>query len=863
MAATSLMVDIGANVARMQRDMSRVNGIVGGAMRSIKTAVGGVAVAMSAAFSVRALGGAIKGAAAFEKQLDEVASLLDSSLLPLMKGYRREILGMSAAYGESTTTLTKALYDIISASVDAADATTVLEEAIRAAKGGVSDTATAADALTTVLNAYGMEAKDVSDISDAMFTTIKYGKTTFNELAPAMGRLAPIANAAGVSLEEVAAAMATLTRTGVTTDEAVTGLRTLLLAYLKSSGGLDALTLANKGLIGAMEELQGISADRMATTITESRAMISATVLVDNLTGFQRDYAAALNDTGLSYKAFVTNTDNAQDALEMLKATLKVAGIEIGDLFLKTIQNASIHINNAAKFIIGFGEAAADAGDEFGLAGVAVRAELGMWIQGVEDLWSMLSAFPMAIIDHLDRVKVKLREVHAEVGPLQEAIDGIQPTSALGAEWDKWGRDIQAAIEFIEAVVGRFFATMVQNAANMAAAVGDIWSNMGDLMIYGITRSRGKAKTAMNNIYTVVSEFYTENAAGFASMLEGMEKDYSDFWLKIHDPKTLAKAQSPPELPTETEGSRARAKAAADAAKAAADAAAKAAAAAAKAKLAEDALAEATAKTTKMIDAQIDALELQAATFGMSADEATLYKMALDGATDEQLALAEAALDTIAALETVERQQKQTTEAMAAATEKSFSKDMAEAMSGWASNFSGTLNEMVWNADTAFEDIAKSFAKMLSQMVLQKLFVEPLLGGLMDAWDIWNLPYDQKPGFIGPPSPFKTQHTGGVIGEGGGMSRTVSPGVFIGAPRLHSGLFANEFPAILEKGETVIPKGGGAGGCNVKVIVNNMGQDATAQQQDAPRWNGQEWVVTVWMDAYNRNVGGLRRAFGG
>jgi len=187
-------------------------------------------------------------------------------------------------------------------------------------------------------------------------------------------------------------------------------------------------------------------------------------------------------------------------------------------------------------------------------------------------------------------------------------------------------------------------------------------------------------------------------------------------------------------------------------------------------------------------------------------------------------------------------------------------------MSGWASGFSNTLNEMVWNADTAFDEIAKSFAKMVTQMVLQSQIIEPLIGGISGALNTWALPYDQKPGFIGPPSPFTagTPHAGGVIGMGGIPSRTVSPGLFAGAPRLHSGLFANEFPAILEKGETVIPKGGGAsGGCNVKVIVNNMGQDATAQQQDAPRWNGQEWVVTVWMDAYNRNVGGLRRAFGG
>jgi hypothetical protein len=53
-------------------------------------------------------------------------------------------------------------------------------------------------------------------------------------------------------------------------------------------------------------------------------------------------------------------------------------------------------------------------------------------------------------------------------------------------------------------------------------------------------------------------------------------------------------------------------------------------------------------------------------------------------------------------------------------------------------------------------------------------------------------------------------HKGGVVGSGGG-STTVNPGVFAGAPRYHSGGIAglkpDEVPAILQKGEVVLPKG--------------------------------------------------------
>lgn len=56
-------------------------------------------------------------------------------------------------------------------------------------------------------------------------------------------------------------------------------------------------------------------------------------------------------------------------------------------------------------------------------------------------------------------------------------------------------------------------------------------------------------------------------------------------------------------------------------------------------------------------------------------------------------------------------------------------------------------------------------------------------------------------------------HQGGVVGSGG-PKRRVHPGVFAGAPRYHSGgvagLKPGEVPAILQRGEVVLPKGAGA-----------------------------------------------------
>jgi hypothetical protein len=65
-------------------------------------------------------------------------------------------------------------------------------------------------------------------------------------------------------------------------------------------------------------------------------------------------------------------------------------------------------------------------------------------------------------------------------------------------------------------------------------------------------------------------------------------------------------------------------------------------------------------------------------------------------------------------------------------------------------------------------------------------------------------------------------HGGGIAGQDSSFTRTLPGGLFSHAPRLHSGLMPDEFPAILQKGEAVIPKdavGGGAGDTNVFIYA--------------------------------------------
>ena len=74
-------------------------------------------------------------------------------------------------------------------------------------------------------------------------------------------------------------------------------------------------------------------------------------------------------------------------------------------------------------------------------------------------------------------------------------------------------------------------------------------------------------------------------------------------------------------------------------------------------------------------------------------------------------------------------------------------------------------------------------------------------------------------------------HEGGVVGETLAARRAVPAHLFAGAPRFHSGLMPDEFPAILQKGETVLPKGMKGNGMNVTFNISTPNAQSFMESQ--------------------------------
>lgn len=185
-----------------------------------------------------------------------------------LDGVRKGILDMAGQVGDSAEELSKAMYTIESGGQHGADGLTVLRAAAEGAKAEGADLSTVADALTSALQDYHLKAGDSAKVTSEMVAAVGAGKTTFEQFAGSLHSVLPIASSAGISFEDISAAIASMTVHGESADQATqnladtikhmvapTQVQTKELAQLGISSGDLAGMLGSKGLTGTLQFL--------------------------------------------------------------------------------------------------------------------------------------------------------------------------------------------------------------------------------------------------------------------------------------------------------------------------------------------------------------------------------------------------------------------------------------------------------------------------------------------------------------------------------------------------------------------------------------------------------------------------------
>ena len=307
---------------------------------------GGLGLSASVAFA-RSAKGSYDFQKEFQRNMMEVATISDI-VTNNMAAYMNRILDLTKRIPIDANDAAKALYQIISAGHDGEEGMKILEASAKGAIGGITDTATAADTITSLINAYKMSANDAEHISDMLFTTVRLGKTTFGELGQSIAQVAPIAAAYDVEMEQVLAAVATLTKQGTPTAQAMTQIRAAIVGVSKylGDGAYEGRTFQEA------LELVRQKADGSEAKLREFIPEIEAVNGLLGLTGKNAQEASEHlsemgNSVGASNSAYGKMKEAGENQLKLFQNNIKAFLAPLGKDILKEVSDITEAMNNA------------------------------------------------------------------------------------------------------------------------------------------------------------------------------------------------------------------------------------------------------------------------------------------------------------------------------------------------------------------------------------------------------------------------------------------------------------------------------------------------------------------------------------
>jgi len=289
-----------------------------------KVAIAWAAGVAAAALAVgRAILGAAKRAQEFNKQLGQIATL---TAIP-MKTLRKEVQLLAGDFGLAKDELTKGLYDALSAGIPEGNVFEFMRTASKAAIAGASDTASAVDILTTTMNAFKIPATEAEAVADTLFTTVRLGKTTLTELSQSLAQVAPLAAASGIRFEEISAAIATLTKQGTKTPQAITQIRQTIIALNENLGDGWSKTMSFQDALVRLRESAGGSDNALKQMVGRVEGVIGVLGLTgDNAAGAAKDLDEMTRSAGAMGDAFAEMEDlNPLDKLAQQADNVKTS----------------------------------------------------------------------------------------------------------------------------------------------------------------------------------------------------------------------------------------------------------------------------------------------------------------------------------------------------------------------------------------------------------------------------------------------------------------------------------------------------------------------------------------------------------
>ena len=391
MADGKVVIETDLDSSGIEKGLSKLGSITAKGMKAATVAITGTAAALSGVAAA-----AIKVGSDFESQMSRVKAI-SGATGEEFEQLKAQAMQLGADTSFSASQAAEGMENLAAAGFTTSEIMSAMPGLLNLAAASGEDLASSSDIAASTLRGFGLAASDAAHVADVLAANANRTNSSVADTGEAMKYIAPLARAAGLSLEETAAAIGIMANAGVNGSQAGTSLRGALsrlskptkdmseamdelgISFYDSNGKMKSLTEQVGMLRQATEGMTDEQKNNYLVTLYGQEALSGMLALINEGEGSLGELTNAYkNCDGAAQEAAETMQDNLSGALEQLSGSAETLGLafynSVADNLKNAAKTATESINNITDSFNngGLNEAIQTAGDEF--ANLAVEA---------------------------------------------------------------------------------------------------------------------------------------------------------------------------------------------------------------------------------------------------------------------------------------------------------------------------------------------------------------------------------------------------------------------------------------------------------------------------------------------------------
>lgn len=483
MADGKVVIETDLDSSGIEKGLSKLGSITAKGLKAAATAITGTSTALAGIATA-----AIKVGSDFEAQMSRVQAI-SGATGEEFEQLREQAIQLGADTAFSSSQAAEGMENLAAAGFTTNEIMEAMPGLLDLAAASGEDLASSSDIAASTLRGFGLAASEAGHVADVLAENANRTNSSVAETGEAMKYIAPLARAAGISMEETAAAIGIMANAGIQGSQAGTTLRGALsrlskpttdmqeamdelgISFYDSEGKMLSLAEQVDMLSSAMEGMTDEQKNNYLVTLYGQEALSGMLALINEGPDSLSDLTAAYEVCDGSAKtAAATMQDNLKGAVEQLGGSAESLAIVFYDSVADSLKNAAVVATESVNNITdafnngGLDAAIESAGNEFASLTTKVAEHAP---EMVDAAVSFIQSFASGIISNRGQLISAAGEVAqsfagglaellpAEVQkPVESAIDAISESLSSGGLADA-GKTVVNTLDNVIDVVGK------------------------------------------------------------------------------------------------------------------------------------------------------------------------------------------------------------------------------------------------------------------------------------------------------------------------------------------------------------------------------------------------------------------------